>query len=174
MGKQVNFYMLPKDEAEFMEALRARTEFIIIGSPSMTQTPTILDELPVEDSPVVWRDTVYLGRPGCALFTRRVTMQAGPLQGKALYFIDGSDSSVVEFGRCVLRDDGVLTRGRIWAEMRRLEGKHFVYKGREFEEWYDSMAAWIRRHYRKVGERPYFYIGPEAYKWWQAGGQLQP
>lgn len=175
MGKQVNFYMLEEDEAAFMEAARARAEIIIVGSASTSKAPTILDQLPTEHSPVVWRNKVYLGRPGWALFTQRLVMQAGPLQGQGLYFIDESGSPVIEFSRCILRPDGVLTRGRVWAEMRRLDGNHFVYKGREFEAWYDSIAAWLRRHYRKVDDtKPYFYIAPKAYEWWQAGGQLQP
>lgn len=174
MGKQVNFYMLEEDELGFMQLVRAKTAIDIVGSASTSETPTALDHLPTEHSPVVWRNKVYLVRPGSVLFTRYVMMTAGPMRGQGLYFIDESRSSVVEFSRCILRPDGVLTRGRIWAEMRRLDGDHFVYKGHGFEEWYDSIATWIRRRYRKVGDKPYFYIGPKACEWWQAGGQLQP
>lgn len=125
---------------------------------------------------VMVENDIYLWRPGFPLFTRYGVMTAGPLQGQGVYLVDFLRSSVIEFTRSLLLPNrNSLTRGRIWAEMRRLEGDRFVYKGEEFEDWYDSIAAWIRKRYRKVGTRPiYFYAGPQANTWHQAGGQLQP
>jgi len=175
MGKQVNFYMLEEDEQEFVEFVLSDGKTVILGAGSLQETPPILDRLPVEDSPLIWRNDVYFWRRGYPLFTDYGVMKAGPLQGQGVYFVDSSQSSVIEFSRSLLlTDKNMLTRGRIWAEMRRLEGDRFVYKGEEFEEWYDTIAAWIRKRYRKIGTRPYFYIGSQAYSWYQAGGRLQP
>jgi hypothetical protein len=175
MGKQVNFYMLEEDEREFVEFVLSERKTVILGAGSQQEMPPILDGLPVEDSPTIWRNTVFFWRPSYPLFTRHVVMKVGPLQGQGVYYIDFLRSSVIEFGRSLLLpDENLLTRGRIWAEMRRLEGDKFVHKGEEFEKWYDTIAAWIRKRYRKVGTKPYFYIGPRAYSWHQAGGRLQP
>lgn len=175
MGKQVNFYMLEEDEKEFVEFVLSDRETIILGFGSLQERLPILDCLPVEDSFPVWRAQVYFWRHGYPLFTRYGVMRAGPLQGQGVYLVDSSQSSVIEFSRSLLLpDENMLARGRIWAEMRRLEGDRFVYKGEEFEEWYDSIASWIRKRYRRIGTRPYFYIGPQAYSWYQAGGKLQP
>jgi hypothetical protein len=175
MGKQVNFYMLEEDEKEFVEFVLSQSEAVILGFASLQETPSILDRLPTEDSPVIRQHTVFFWRPSDPLFTWSGVMKAGPLQGQRLYFIDSSQSAVIEFGRCLLLPDkNMLTRGRIWAEMRRLEGDKFVHKGEEFEKWYDIIAAWVRKRYRKIGTKPYFYISPRAYSLYQAGGKLQP
>jgi hypothetical protein len=175
MGKQVNFYMLEEDEREFVEFVLSDRKTVILGSGSLQEVPPILDRLPVEDSPPIWRNDVYFWRQGYPLFTRHVVMKVGPLQGQGVYYVDSSQSSVIEFSRSLLLpDENMLTRGRIWAEMRRLEGDKFVHKGEEFEEWYDSIAKWLRKRYRKIGTKPYFRIGSRAYNWYQAGGKLQP
>jgi len=177
MGKQVNFYMLEEDEQEFVEFVLGQPETVMLGSAGRQETPSILDCLPVEDSPIIWRSRVYFWRPGYPLFTRYIIMQVEPLRGQGLYFIDDSQSSVIQFDRSLLLpDENLLTRGRIWADMRRLEGDKFVRKGEEFEKWYAGIAAWIRKRYRKIsaGSHFYFYIGPQAYSWYQAGGKLQP
>jgi len=176
MGKQVNFYMIEQDEAEFLDFALDHPDTVILGSPSLNPEPLVLDGLPQDRSAVYWRDEVLLWKPGYPLFIQPTVMKAGPHAGQKLFFVDELRSSVVQFVRSILLpEENLLTRGRIWADMRRLEGDHFVYKGQEFERWYDTMAAWIRKRYRKIGERsPYFYIGPQAYEWYQAGGRLQP
>lgn len=174
MGKQVNFYMLEEDEDQFVEFLLSKPGTVILGSASLQEMPSILDCLPVEDSPIIRRNDVYIWRTGYPLFTRYTVMEVGPLQGHGVYFIDDSQSWVVEFTRCFLRpEENRLTRGRIWAEMYRIEHNRLLHKGEEFERWYDSIAAWITRRYRKTGTKPYFYFGPQTYSWYQAGGKLQ-
>ncbi len=175
MGKQVNFYTLEEDEQEFVEFVLSDRKTVILGAGSFQEMPPILDRLPVEHSPLIWRNKVFFWRPDYPLFTDYGVMKAGPLQGQGVYFVDGSKSSVIEFDRNLLfPDENMLTRGRIWADMRRLEGNEFVYKGEEFEAWYDSIAKWLRKRYRKVEPGSYFRISPRAYAWYQAGGKLQP
>lgn len=175
MGKQVNYYMGEEDETEFARFVFGLADTVILGTPSEEATPPVFHSLPPDDAPIIYLDQVFLWRAGYPLFTDYMVMRGGPLKGQGVYFIEESRSSVIEFSRSVLLpEENLLTRGRIWADMHRLEGDHFVYKGEEFEKWYDSIAAWIRRRYRKLGTKPYFYIGPQAYEWHQAGGQLQP
>ena len=172
MGKQVNFYMLGADEQDFIRFVLGDSRVVLLGTPSFTDSPRILNELPSEYSPEL-DYAVYLWRQGDPLFLRHTVMIGGPLIGREAYFVD-SDSSVIEFIRSRLfAEDHVITRGRIWADMQRLEHGAFVYKGEEFEKWYDGLAAWIRKHYRKIGARPYTYIGPEAFTLYEQGFRLQ-
>ncbi len=173
MGKQVNFYMLEEDEQEFVEFVLGDGKTVLLGTAGFQEMPPVLDRLPVEYSPLDPKDwlTVFFWRPGYPLFTRYIVMKAGPLQGRGAYFVDAHRSSVIEFSRSLLRpEENVLTQGRIWAEMRYWEGEQLVYKGEEFEKWYDRIARWLRRRYRKVY---YDYVSPRAYEWSQAGGKLQ-
>lgn len=176
MGKQVNFYMLEEDEKEFVEFVLGDGKTVILGHGSLQEVPPILGRLPIEDpSPPLFRNYVYFWKPGYPLFMRYIVMKAGPLQGQGVYLVDDLTSSVIEFSRSFFSPirENSLTRGRIWAEMRYWEGNNLIYKGEEFERWYDSIARWLRKRYQKIGSKPYFYIGPHAYRWYQAGGNLQ-
>jgi hypothetical protein len=91
--------------------------------------------------------------------------------GEMRYFITTSNAPVIEFSRSVVRSDGYIAHGRIWAEMYRLEGDALVYKGKDFEAWYDHIARWLRRNFKRIkGEDGYF--GQSALKWYQEGGKL--
>jgi hypothetical protein len=173
MGKQVNFYMLEEDEEEFVSYLLDQAGAVLIGAGSLDGKVPFLKRLPAEDAPPAWRDHLYLSRPGYPVFMQRGIMRAGPLQGREVSFVDELDSSVIEFTRSGLVGDR-LTRGRIWAEMTRLEGDRLVYKGEEFEKWYDRIAAWVRRHCPALPSAAPYRIGRQAYAWRQAGGMLQP
>lgn len=172
MGKQVNFYLLGADEQDFIHFVLGDSRVLFLGTPSFADSPRILNDLPSEYLPELDYD-VYLWRQGDPLFLRHTIMTGGPLTGREVYFVD-SDSSVIEFSRSRLfAEERFITRGRIWADMQRLENGVFVYKGEEFEKWYDGLAAWIRKHYRKIGTRPYTYIGPEAFTLYEQGFRLQ-
>jgi hypothetical protein len=173
MGRQVEFYMLPDDEREFVTYVQNDTEALIISRLNLENTPAVLDLLG-EELPA-WHSQVFLWRPGYPLFTDYRIMKAGPFEGRGVYFVNRFDSPVIEFSRSLFPPGSTrLSRGRIWADMYRLEGGQLVHKGEEFEKWYDTIAAWIRRRYRKIGTKPYTYMGPRAYKWYLAGGELQP
>lgn len=172
MGKQVNFYMLGEDEERFASYLLDQAGAVLIGAGSLDGGVPFLKQLPTQDAPPVWRDDLFLARPGYPVLMRRGIMRAGPLQGQEVFLVDGSNSSVIEFTRSRLVGER-LTRGRIWAEMTRLQGDRLVYKGEEFEKWYDRIAGWIRRHYPVLASAAPFRIGRQAYAWHQAGGILQ-
>jgi hypothetical protein len=175
MGKQVNFYMLAEDEQEFIRFLTEEMGAVLLSPLSRAQSPTIIDTISLAADGAEYPGDLYLWREGFPVYVRPGVMKAGPLVGEEVFFVKEADSYVVEFVRSYLIPGrNLLTRGRIWAEMRQLEGDRLVYKGEEFEKWYDSMAAWIRKRYRKIGTKPYFYIGPQAYEWHQAGGNLRP
>ena len=91
--------------------------------------------------------------------------------GKVVYSVDRSNAPVIEFSPSFIRRDGRLVKGRIWAEMYRLEGGTLVYKGADFEAWYDRIVRWLRRRFRRV-EGVDGYFGQKALEWYREGGKL--
>ena len=64
-----------------------------------------------------------------------------------------------------LLPENQLTRGRIWAEMYKLVGQVYVFKGPEFEKSYEHIARWLRRNLLRHDE-VHCYIGKEALNWY--------
>jgi hypothetical protein len=59
-------------------------------------------------------------------------------------------------------------QGRIYADTDRPKGK-------EFDEWYKSLAGWIRRNFAKNPVTGLDgYIGPAVLQWFENGGILLP
>jgi hypothetical protein len=85
--------------------------------------------------------------------------------------VETYDSPVIQFARSVMLPEG-LCPGRIWAEMivHDSEGNSHR-KGSDFEAFYDSLAKWIRKHYRRESEFG-FYVGPAAWEWHERGGKF--
>ncbi len=173
MGKQVNFYLLEEDESDLVAFVLSHPDAVILGDPSTQDSPSILEHLPTGDAPIPYRGTVYLWKRGGPLLMTRHTIIAGPLVGRELYFVDSLRSHVIELARThLLEEEGLIIRGRLWAEMRYWEGEILMYKGEAFEKWYDRLARWIRTHYQKVADhRP--YIGPQACRLYQKGIKLR-
>lgn len=179
MGKQIRFYMLPKDRDEFLRFLERDLDTKPI------QATSSLSQL---DS---FRDVAaqnYYGFRIVLLENQRFLVRENDIKqvdikeydenerayvttGRIEYYIDASSSNVVEFKQSFFREGEVLAKGRIWAEMYRLENGELVYKGDEFNAWYNKMAQWIRSKFKESGGID-GYFGPAAYKWYQQGGRI--
>jgi hypothetical protein len=174
VSKQLTYYMLKSDEREFEDFILSRLDVVLLGFANLTEEPTVLHRFPTEDTPTVRYLTLFLWKKGFPLFLRHVEMATGALAGKSLHYVDAIQSSVIEVSRSMMLDRGnTLSRGRFWAEMRRLEGDQFIDKGTEFHEWYDLFANWIRKRFRRTGGHPVFYAGDHAYEWYRSGGKFQ-
>lgn len=91
--------------------------------------------------------------------------------GEVFYTFDRSDSSVIEYKRSFFRDDGLLTQGRIWADMYRIEDGQLALKEPEFIEWYDEIANWLCRHFKRDKQLD-AYVSQGAMEWNQQGGEF--
>jgi hypothetical protein len=186
MGRQVGFYMLGKDEQEFLDFALSDPQVVMLGEPCFEKAPRILKELPTSFSDTLNPWSIHFWNRHFPFETTFTQIQKG--QAKGMYGFSSLDALVIEFTRCLVRKEGeetpyiaatfdptcvegtyALEWGRIWAEMYRLEGDQLVYKGDEFAKWYERLARWIRRRYKRVGSR---YLGPRAYQWHQSGGRL--
>lgn len=148
MGAQVNFYMMPEDEAEFCEFVLSDPDVqIVTGMYSGSRFAPLRVPLPPTDEPNAW----------ClALWNRRVLSRAD---------INNYQYEFIQFSRSVLQEHG-LAPGRIWAELE----ASMLDSNRKamFRKWFRAVAAFLNRW-------PYrwdmYRIGPHAKAYFDAGGK---
>ena len=157
MGRQVNFYMHPEDEIEFVNRRCKECRFLLTR-----QVTSQLDWL--KEIPRFGKDSyeVFIGRPG-----QLSIGSARRVEGQPYCLVDASRYELVEFCRSRLDSDG-LTRGRLWFD----PGPTFegTAKSEEFVRWAGSLLNWIRRHYSRNDSG--FYVGQHAGHWLDKGGHL--
>jgi hypothetical protein len=155
MGKQVNFYMTATDEQEFVSFVRSDRRVGIFKYAVPSIDPPLLDELPKEGEPywyALWLWDRDHSPPPRLRYVER----------QHHYVVEDSESEVIEFQRCGIRD-GRLVRGRIWAEMNsrtNSNSKPLSKKSEAFCKWFDRLGNWIKRRGKRnaVGD----YILPDA------------
>jgi hypothetical protein len=153
--------MLPEDEQMFLDFVRGRDPVVTIhrSAESSTVAPVSIGTAG-SDALVLWNKKLLS-------HLERELVQRSP--GSNYYRIDGS-LPVLEFSRSRRVDwnrNPALLQGRVYG----LFSKPDV----EYENWYKSIARWIRRHFVKGPLKILDgYVGPEAFKWFQDGGTLLP
>lgn len=164
MGRQVNFYMSETDEVEFIEYVRKTGKIEILPS-RMSSPSERLDALPKPDPSIAF----------CRVFLYNSEIQGKLaiefIEQRKEYYVEPSKSPVIEF--CLsTRSRNILREGRIWAELLIFDPEMgtFVLKSPEFKRWYERIAGWLRRKYKRVGS---FYAGPGALKFREEGGILE-
>lgn len=165
MGKQVNFYMTGKDEQEFLQFVKTTGDTVILPYTSPSPEFLPVQKVPEPLSGRFWGDFW--------LFNRSVSsnLVVEFISKQGYYTIDGLQSSVIEFSRSFVKE-GILKRGRIWAEITRLDKEKRVLlpKEVEFKEWYEVVAKWIRRRFNRLPSG--FYAGPGTLEFRKRGGKL--
>ncbi len=81
----------------------------------------------------------------------------------------GNNAPLIGFRRSSLHGT-VLVAGGLSAELYALDPirNQFVYKGKAFEQWYNQIARWIRRHYERDPKYG-MCIGPNAQQLFERG-----
>jgi len=167
MGKQINFYTSPADEAEFMEFLKSDRDVVVMAYTSPTAEPVLLETLPPRNVPgcfMLWLwDRTHSPSP---------KLRKVPEQG--YYVVDRMRSEVIELSRSYLADDGLI-RGRIWAETDYWDldqsPPRRVSKSEDFRKWFDRLAGWIKRQGRQDDSGDYVLPGAANYE--ASGGRLR-
>ena len=164
MGRQINFYMLPEDEEEFISYALQRKGVVMIADPFESKSPNIISRLPEPFSKPFWHSVYFWNK------NINGKLETKYIEKQGYFLIDSLMSSVIEFSRSFTRDN-ILVRGRIWAQLKYWKGHEIVSKGKDFENWFNAIARWIRKHYQKISESE--YIGPHALEWKKRGGMLK-
>ena len=157
MGRQLQFYSLEGDKI-------AIAQFVLeIGGallPEKTKRPTleiVRDLSAISDFQwkynqwLFWKTSIDLNK---RFISQKKLYKAPEWYNEyanpdgTFFTIDRLCAPVIEFSPSVIRPDGVLSSGRIWADMTYFEGDKKVDKGEEFRSWYDQIARWIKRKFK--------------------------
>ncbi len=169
IGKQVNFFMQAEDEERFLDFIFQDPEVELIADKNDEPKIRVIDRLTyLQEGPLnglgylFWKnsipiDPVSIFKIEYMRYSEEV-MDFIPT-GKIGYGLN-SDAPVIEYVPCRCLDNGVITRGRIWAGMRYVKDNAWIHKEKEFESWYDRIARWLRRNFSRTSESGFFYLGP--------------
>jgi len=157
MGKQITFFMNSDDEREFVEFVGQNPSTVFIQTHGDRQHFTEF-RYPEEMNLSNYLSSFWWiwNKEICGKLTVR------QFKPDAFALDTEETSGLVQFHRSFPRGK-VLLAGRLWAEMYALDraNQQLVYRGKEFEKWYDKLARWIRNRYTrdpKYGD----YIGSGA------------
>ena len=165
MGRQVTFFMAREDENDFLNFVKGTGSVVIVPSVSASNDFQPVDTLPEPLSSDHWRQFWLWNRSIVPSFLSEYVPEKGN------YLINGLLSSLVEFSRSYVRDN-TMYPGRIWAEFTVVddETNDLGQKPREFKDWYEQMAKWIRREFMHTGWM--MFAGRGALRFQDAGGRL--
>jgi hypothetical protein len=165
MGRQINFYWHGEDETEFLTMVRAAGG-VLLSYFSPTNAPNPITAVPNRNVPG-WFRLVLWNASKCS--APRITSTDKP----TVFAVDTTRSEVIELSRSFERD-GVLERGRIWAEINlwpSSPNEPVIEKSASFISWYRSLERWIRSHYEKSPGGN--YVAPGAAAFVASGGILR-
>jgi hypothetical protein len=164
MGKQVNFYMLADDLAEFEEFIRSKENVLLVKDRFSAPEIQTLDTLTIPE----------MGKtPLSLLLVREKDLEKVVIKsvvGK-YWTIDELRSPAVELMRSY-HDERIARRGRLYFQPGFYDkNDNWVDKPPEFIKWADSLLRWIRRNYHSDPRVPRagLYIGPSAWQWFSEG-----
>jgi hypothetical protein len=162
MGRQVHFYMLQDDQFGFFRVVQDGAQAVIAVRDS--DSPEVLAASDVE---------LGSGKTLC-LWNRELLPQLKRkwIPEPGYYRVDGLNEPVLELVpsfTATWEGRPALGQGRIFGDF-----DPYLGKPKDFEKWYEALAGWIRKHYKKSQARMGGYIGPAAHEFYRGGGYLLP
>jgi len=159
---QVNFFMLPPDEAAFFEALATRADTAVFpGRFFPDSSPAALAQLPMLDDAEPFLTVAF--KP---LLSAYPPAQVGGGSDGGLYHFDLFRSASIEWHRSSLLST-CLVAGRIYAKVGWLATAE---DNRAYRSWYSSLERWLKSRYRRI--ESLWWVGPAAERWSSEGGLL--
>jgi len=164
MGKQVRVYMTGADETKFWRFAKSTGDVELLPY-HMSSPSDRLTALPPPKSSRFWQ-VVYLYNP---VAPDKLTIRR--IGDRKDFLVDSLSSPVVQFRR-TLAVDNRLVPGRLWAEFSWLDPAGPVHrrKSQEFADWFETIAGWIRKTYKRVAALT--YAGAGAIGFAEKGGKL--
>jgi hypothetical protein len=180
MGRQLHFYSLEQDRTAILQYAYT-IGAVLIPERSKQPWPEIIQD-PQTVTERQWQFNSWLLANSSIKFKTEFIHQhqlnrvvewadvyANP--DGVFYAIERLFADVIEFSPSIVRPDGVLSQGRIWAGMNYFEGDTLVDKGEEFRALYDRLTRWFRKNFKRV-KGPDGYFGPAAFEWFKNGGKV--
>ncbi len=157
MGRQIHFYMLPEDRNEFLSFVQ--------------QGDSVLATLRDANTGQVNPSTDFDMHKTLSLWNCRLSPhpQRKWVPEPGYYRIDDSKTPTLEFVpsfTATWEGNPALGQGRLYGV--------FEGKPKAFEKWYEMLARWIRKHYKRSPTSMGGYVGPAAYEFYKTGGYLLP
>ena len=160
---QVNFFMTAVDEAEFLSfVLQVPDARLLVGRFHATRLPEVVRSIP----PFGQRQEVELVRTSMRSPITLSASGSGDYEG--MFLLDLHRDPHIEWNRCYLVD-GALHSGRIYTKIGWLQNES---ENKAMRRWYNSLAAWLKRRYRRVSK--VYWIGNDAFAWAAKGGRTFP
>jgi len=162
MGRQIQFHMVREDLSEFFGFVQDDNEVVITerDSNSAEVGPIRVDKTNSENTLCFWNRKLLVN------LKREWILEPG------YYRIDSLRLPVLEFMpsfKATWEGKAALGQGRLFGSF-----EPYLEKPAEFTEWYEQLASWIRRRYRKSPPDLNGFVGPEAYEFYRGGGVLLP
>ncbi len=162
MGRQVHLHMLREDRDEFLKFAQSLAPIVLLlrAGPSPLMQPVTADEAEKHQH-------VYLWNRAIAPHLRR---EWRPDPG--FYGISVLQMPLLELGRSLLttwQGKSALAQGRLYGVF-----DQDLEKPPDFVKWYERLARWFRKNYRKAPTGIGGYVGPAAYQFYEKGGYLLP
>lgn len=165
MSRQISFYMAGNDEEKFSSYLISTGDIVMISN--VMQKP---GEFFGDFSELDKRSMKYGN--SCYLWNRSISVEP-PIKyykEKNYYCVDSMQSEVVQMRRAKA-DKNELRMGRLYIETTFINADEKIYKkGESFLGWYDQLAKWIKKNYKKL-ERS-IYISEHAMQLKDGGVKL--
>jgi len=162
MGRQIQFYMLPEDRKAFFRFAQEDNAVVVTLRDSDTPNVQNLAGLNVGD-----KNTLCLwNRKLFPHLERKWVADPG------YYRVDSLRTPTLEFNsslQATWERKPALIQGRLFGDF-----DPYLKKPPGFEKWYEHLARWIRKNYRKNPTNTGGYIGPAACKFYKDGGYLLP
>jgi hypothetical protein len=157
MGRQIRFFMFVQDEQNFLEHIKQNKDFLLDGKGNRLGFEKIMEPVIYNGRTIAVEPVVYV-----ASFESKIVKRDA--------FLDVSQSDVIEFWRCSIRQEYQLWDGRIWYETRYFVENDEIYTKPEWlNKKYNEYKKWIVKNY-KISREKDFYIGSQAYRMYKEEG----
>jgi hypothetical protein len=153
--------MTRKDEKQFVEFVKSTGDVVVLPNDSPEERFDPVGSFP-KYSTRGWHIFSFFNRDISDNLRVRYVKEQG------YWTLERTDSSVIEFCRSSIEHkfskNRPIVRGRIWAQFTILdeEEMELVPKEPEFTKWYEKIARWLRKNYKRI--HPIIYASPGAQK----------
>jgi hypothetical protein len=151
MGRQIYFFLIGKDEEDFLDYVLNKGDSIIDSKGKQLSKEEIIKEKPM---------SVYI-KPAQA---RIITRASG--------FVEDFESNVIDFhrSRFQLKNPQKFQSGRLWIELIGYATNGTTYRKEKWvEDDYNYYKKWILKHC-KISKDKGFYISGTAYRLYKEEG----